>query len=250
MPRKNGLTAYHSDPAVKLKYVSRMSAHQEADELVRGTYWNDGKGCAIGCTVHSADHDKYETELGMPEWLARLEDGIFEGMSVAASRQFPLDLLSAIPVGFAKWDNLYHGFCAYVLRDICKFDKTKHPDVAAAVDAIIRLHEKWTEVSDLEWMEATQSAWSAESSVTKSAPLSSARSVVESAALSAARSAERSAARSAEAATKAARAAVRAAVRSAAESVVWTTAEEAATESAYDRIGDWLVRRFNWEETS
>ena len=109
-----------------------MRAHQEADELIHGTYWKNGKGCAVGCTIHSDNHAAYETKLGMPEWLACLEEKIFEESSIAASYKFPLDLLSAIPVGFTEWDRLYHEFCVFLLRDICDFDRTKYPDVSSA----------------------------------------------------------------------------------------------------------------------
>ena len=217
------LIAYHGDHAVKLKYIGRVMAHQEADELIHGTYWECGKGCAVGCTVHSSDHSAYETELGMPEWLAYLEDTIFEGMSDAASRRFPLRLLSAVPVGFAEWDLLYHDFCAFLLRDICEFDRTKHPDVAAAVDAVARLHERWTETDDQAWNAAG----------------SAARSAADSAAESAAYSAVKSATWSAESAAY-----------SAAKSTIWSarsaaaSAAHSARPAAYNRIGDWLVRRF------
>ena len=224
MPLENGLAAYHGDPAVKLKYVGRMRAHQKADELVHGTYWNDGRGCSVGCTIHSADYDKYETELGMPEWFAYLEDQIFNGMSVAASHRFPLDLLSAIPAGFAKWDDLYHAFCIFLLRDICKFDREAYPDTAAAVDAVIRLHEKWAVASVREWSAAAQMAWLA----AESAPSEAAEP---------ARSAARSVKWSAAAAWS---------VLSAAKSA-WLAARsaaESADEMAYDRMGDWLVRQF------
>ena len=255
MPRKNGLTAYHNDPAVKLKYVGRIRAHLEADELVHGTYWRRGKGCAIGCTIHSADHDKYETELGMPEWFAHLEDRIFEGMSVAASRQFPLDLLSAIPVGFAKWDDLYHAFCIFLLRDVCRLDRTKHPDAAAAVDAIIRLHEKWTETDNQAWAAARAAAWSA---APKARSVTEARTAMAMAVESARSSAvtttrvATTAAGVTEARTAMAMAVAMESARSSAVTTtrVATTAAGAAESTAYDRMGDWLVRRFNWEDTS
>ena len=155
------LCAYHGDPAIKLKYVGRVRSHQEADELVRGAYWKDGKGGAVGCTVHSDDHAAYETDLGMPKWLAYLEDRIFEGMSNAASRRFPLSLFSAIPVGFAAWDSLHHEFCAYLLRDVCEFDRAEDTATAAAVDAVIHLHERWTEADDQVWKAAKSAAYSA-----------------------------------------------------------------------------------------
>ena len=146
------MRAYHNDPAVKAKFVGRMKAHVDADELIRCTYWEDGKGCAVGCTIHSSNHHAYETELGWPEWLAYLEDRIFEGMSRAASRQFPLRLLEAVPTGFSGWDNLHHDFCAFLLRKFCKFDRTQYPDLANIVDTVIRLHEKRAEPGDSAWM--------------------------------------------------------------------------------------------------
>ena len=187
------LCAYHGDPAIKLKYVGRVRAHQDADELVRGAYWKDGKGGpltesrfpsvirvrgaywkdgkggAVGCTVHSGDHAAYETDLGMPKWLAYLEDRIFEGMSNVASRRFPLRLFSAIPVGFAAWDSLHHEFCAYLLRDVCEFDRAEDTATAAAVDAVIHLHERWTEADDQVWKAAESAAYSAAYSATRSA---------------------------------------------------------------------------------
>ena len=224
---KQTLIAYHGDHAVKLKYVGRMLAHQEADEIIHMIYWKGGKGCAVGCTVHSSDHSAYETELGMPKWFARLEDMIFEGMSNAASSRFPLRLLSTIPVGFAAWDRLYHDFCAFLLRDVCKFDRTEHPDVATAVDAVINLHERQTETGDQAWKAAESAAWAAEWA-TRSAAWSA----------GSAWSAARSAAWAAGSAGSAARAADSAALSagSAAWSATWS--------ASYDRMADWLVRKF------
>lgn len=35
----------------KQKYVDKMKAHAEADEIIKGTYWSGGKGCHVGCLV-------------------------------------------------------------------------------------------------------------------------------------------------------------------------------------------------------
>lgn len=40
------LLSYHGDKAVKAKYLRRVRAHEKADEIVKGTYWQNGKGCA------------------------------------------------------------------------------------------------------------------------------------------------------------------------------------------------------------
>ena len=74
------MLSYHSDPAIKSRYLARVEGHAAADEILKGRYWEAGKGCAVGCTVHGADHESFEQELGIPRMLAWLEDIIFEGL--------------------------------------------------------------------------------------------------------------------------------------------------------------------------
>ena len=93
------LIGYHNDPAIKAKYIARVKAHQEADEIIQGKYWENGKGCAVGCTLHSSDHSAYEAELGVPRMIARLEDGIFEGLQYSDAKLFPLRFLEAVKTG-------------------------------------------------------------------------------------------------------------------------------------------------------
>lgn len=75
------MLSFHGDEAVKKKYLKRVLAHKKADEIAKGFYWSGGKGCAVGCTIHGDDHFAYETELGIPAWLAFLEDELFEAMA-------------------------------------------------------------------------------------------------------------------------------------------------------------------------
>jgi len=93
------LIAYHGEESIKTKYLNRVLAHLAADEIIHGTYWERGKGCAVGCTVHSSSHGAFETELGIPIMLARLEDRIFEGLRNGVSKEFPARFLTCIPVG-------------------------------------------------------------------------------------------------------------------------------------------------------
>ena len=91
-----------------------IEKHRQADHIIQGTYGEDSngywKGCAVGCSIHSlnrlkgkkfstSDHSIYETELGIPEWLARLEDTIFEGLPKAEAVKWPERFTQAIPVG-------------------------------------------------------------------------------------------------------------------------------------------------------
>jgi hypothetical protein len=93
------LRAFHGDPAVKRKYLARVRAHAKADEIIHGIYWEGGKGCAVGCTIHSGDHSAYETEVGIPRVLARLEDGIFEALPNGDSKLWPGKFLASITPG-------------------------------------------------------------------------------------------------------------------------------------------------------
>lgn len=93
------LEAFHGDTKVKSKYVERVKAHQTADEIIQGIYWEEGKGCAVGCTIEGSDHNKYETELGIPKEVAYLEDVIFEELSNKDAKEFPLQFLEAVKVG-------------------------------------------------------------------------------------------------------------------------------------------------------
>lgn len=93
------MKAFHGDPEVKAKYVARLAAHHAADEIIQGEGWNGSHGCAVGCTLNKYDHQAYENELGLLQWLARLEDRIFEGLPPVKAQQFAVDFLNAIPVG-------------------------------------------------------------------------------------------------------------------------------------------------------
>lgn len=153
--REGRLVAYHNDHAVKAKFVARMKAHADANDVVRRVYWKNGMGCAVGCTVHSDSYAAYEAELGWPEWLAHLKETVFENMTEDAATLFPLQLLEAVPAGFSDWGALYHDFCAFVLRNLCWMDPKAHPEADGAVNEIIRLHETRS-ANASEWL----AAWS------------------------------------------------------------------------------------------
>lgn len=112
------MRAFHGNAAVKTEYLARLSAHEVADEIIHGTYWQNGKGCAVGCTVHLNDnaHAAYESQLGIPQVIARLEDRIFEGMKNGDSKTFPRRFLEAIPVG-ADLSLVWPRFAVWLLVD-------------------------------------------------------------------------------------------------------------------------------------
>jgi hypothetical protein len=105
------LVAYHGKSEIKAKYLARVEAHAAADEIIHGSYWENGKGCAVGCTIHSGEHAAFETELGIPRMLARLEDTLFEGQKNGDAKTFPARFLAAIQPGAdlsrVSWKFLY-----------------------------------------------------------------------------------------------------------------------------------------------
>lgn len=113
------MLTFHNDPQIKEKYLARLKTHAAADEIIQGTRWANGKGCAIGCTLEKYDHKGFETELGIPEWLARLEDRIFEGLPNADAKNFAVDFLEAVPVG-VELERVKWGFLVFVLEENAK----------------------------------------------------------------------------------------------------------------------------------
>jgi len=231
------MKAFHDDKKIQEKYLLRLEEHYKLDEIIKGQYWEDGKGCAVGCLLHSDNHSRFPIELGWPEWLGRLIDTLFEGVPNDKSKEFPLKLYRSIPLGFDNWQHIYHQLCVFMLEKICK--NTDNEIVVKAICDVITLHK--TESKD-------ESAWSATRSAARSAE-SAAWSADESAARSAARSAawsaDESAARSAESAARsAARSAAWSADESADESAARSAAWSADESAAYYDISEKLIDLF------
>lgn len=137
------MTAFHGKTEIKAFYVARVRGHLEADEIVHGRYWEKGRGCSIGCTIHGSNHASFETDLGIPRIVARLEDRIFEGMAAGDSQEFPLQFLTAIPVG-ADLSRVAARFMLWMLADpeqgVIRFASTERTQ--AAVTGVAALYER------------------------------------------------------------------------------------------------------------
>ncbi len=133
------LIAFHGQQEIKDKYLARVRWHREQDNLIQGTGWENGKGCAVGCTLESYSHARYPIEMGIPEWLARVEDTIFEGLPKEKAMLWPERFLSAIKPG-ADLEKVKGPFLIFVLQStLATFDHEKFPDVKAAIDSVISL---------------------------------------------------------------------------------------------------------------
>lgn len=164
----SNLRAFHGSLEIKGKYLNRVMAHAAADRFVQGVTWKKGRGCAIGCTLENYNHALYETELGIPEWLARVEDMIFEKMPKDKAMEWPTKFLSAINPG-ADLEKTKAPFLIKIMErnlkslETCKYDVESNPSIANAIqcskEAIYRVigyHKTYPTDT-----EAGSAAWSA-----------------------------------------------------------------------------------------
>lgn len=100
------LIAFHGKKEVKDFYLKRLEGHS----------WENGKGCAVSCTLENYSYLAYEKELGIPHILAKLKDRVFEGMNNVDAKEFPLKFLFSIPVG-ANLNDVYKKFLIWLLTD-------------------------------------------------------------------------------------------------------------------------------------
>ena len=163
------LRAFHGDKKIKAKYVNRVKAHEKADEIVQGKYWQNGKGCAVGCTLEAGNehydlHKKYETELGIPEAIAHVEDVLFELMSNEDAKKFPRCFLEAIPVG-ADLSLVPAKLIVFILDDVLGVKEVVEDKKVTA--AIKKTQILWKKTSD--GKKVTSAAWSAAEIAARSA---------------------------------------------------------------------------------
>ena len=135
----------------KDEFIKEIKWHKEQDAFIKGTYTegnkNNFRGCAVGCSIYSinkllgtaydyGEHIDMAETLQIPEWLVRLEDKIFEGLSEKDSKEWPLRFSEAINVG-ADLDKIKPAFLVYVLESM-----PKSPISSKAVNRAIALWKR------------------------------------------------------------------------------------------------------------
>ena len=146
---KSKLIAFHGSKETKEFYVSRVLGHMKADEIISGTGWENGKGCAVGCSMHNYRHQAYEDEIGHPAILARLEDQLFEMMhkfDPETAKAWPLRYMSAATEG-ADLNFIWAEWCLWVLVDpetgVIRHAKTDQSK--AASNGVADLYREWVQ---------------------------------------------------------------------------------------------------------
>lgn len=133
------ISAWNGLQETKNYYLKRMLAHVKADEIAQGVWWEDGKGCAIGCLLHDDNPSYIETELGIPTWVGYLVEKLFEGLENNDAKSFPIEFIKAVPVrgGRLYFDEIRRLFFVFVLN--------KNMDLVEKLDIGIELKNRTME---------------------------------------------------------------------------------------------------------
>jgi hypothetical protein len=195
------MLSYHNDAKLKELMVIEMKKHKEKDQFIKGVYKKNEnekefKGCAVGCSIDSINkilhknynnnsHKVFEEAIGVPQWLAILQDIFFENLSSEENSEFAINFLEAIPVGVnlgpVKWK-----FCAFILKqnldivsNLSNISEELKENVIQSIQKVLNIHESSIKSGewDIESAElaadsaglAADSAWSAERSAAESA---------------------------------------------------------------------------------
>jgi len=122
----------------KEKFVKHLKWHQEIDAFESGHYGKsydlgkneNFKACSVGCSLNSvaielgenldtSDHSLFEEYLGIPKWVAELQDTLFEGVSRERQKTLPLEFGEALNTG-SDLSKIKVPFSIYILEQNIK----------------------------------------------------------------------------------------------------------------------------------
>ncbi len=173
------MKAFTNTPITKEKFIQHLKKHQEMDAFEKGHYGQGFemgdekfKGCAVGCSLRSValelgieistkDHSLYEKYLGIPRWLAHVEDKVFEDLPLEKSKNWPLEFAKAVKVG-ADLDKVKVPFLIFVLESCLEYVQGEnHHKQKEVIKEVINLYKRKDKVGAREWEKAVVVAYAA-----------------------------------------------------------------------------------------
>lgn len=142
------MRTFHNDPAIKALYLDRIASSLKAGRLSIWADWSADFWFPTAMTLDDEDADicAYRDRLGLPEWLAVLEDGLWLVMPQDRGSTWLIDFLTAIPVGVTeeRLDSfILAPFMLRLLQDgLLDLDRSTFPQIEACLHAAIRLWER------------------------------------------------------------------------------------------------------------
>lgn len=135
------LLAFNNDQKVKDKYVKRMARHASADNFIQGRYWEDGKGCHLGCLMESSDPHEEVAEIGIDPRLSYLMDAIFEGLTNKEAKEFAANTIAKTPVG-VDTTIVYAKFMVWLMKRVSRHTAPRS-DQRKAIATVRKLYERF-----------------------------------------------------------------------------------------------------------
>jgi len=134
-------SAYDNDPEIAAQIRAQVQHHYDADEIIHGKYWEDGKGCAVGCIVHSSDHSKFDEIFGEGgEACAYLLDALFELIPNENAKELPRRFSLAVKSG-ADMRMVVPQWIYWTLTENVK--PTAYPQFQPFIDAVTAMYKEW-----------------------------------------------------------------------------------------------------------
>ena len=95
--------AFKNTPMSKSEAIEKAVAHRLADEFAQGYWWENGKGCSLGCMFHDlTENNWFETassQTGIPLEIVHLQDRVFEGLPAEKAKHWTERFYRAVPEG-------------------------------------------------------------------------------------------------------------------------------------------------------
>lgn len=104
------LTKNHAELTIEVK------AHLDADQLVKGQYWENDQGCFIACLTHSNNPVDAFERFGLPIVVLRIAENIFERLPYEEGRLFFAALPDAVGRDGKDLSRCHWAFLAAELR--------------------------------------------------------------------------------------------------------------------------------------
>lgn len=143
------LLAFHGDAQLREKFLAEMQRHRDTDMLMQGMIGENTaagwRGCHVACGLHTMEkisgaevdsyysHGLWETLIGIPEWVARVCDRIFEGLVVDEAREFPMAFSHAVRCG-AELNRIKPEFMLRICRRVRPHVENSARDLVPILD--------------------------------------------------------------------------------------------------------------------
>ena len=148
------MKAFNGNTELKGALLACAAAHREADEYCAGTYGKNVEGvfraCSIGCTTRDVNkllginlpesgHAELAAELGIPEFIPRCADRIFEGLPKKMRPAWTERWIGAIPEGA----DLSLALPMFLLRVLDMVKSSGRSGVTAAAAGVKTVMDGW-----------------------------------------------------------------------------------------------------------